>query len=677
MNKTKSTILIFSILFIVINTYNILAQSLNMGVTCVVVAGEGTCPNIASQSSINDLSKKVAQETSLKKLITKMETLITNVGGSKKDSIHDALDNIYDDLETMIDSNDAEQRAKNNTMIQMSKIGKAALDTYQNTKDSSTNINTDGANFAKNINTYLNKISINEIKKTLDPNNLPDNAYTTDIKKNIIKEYRSSTDETLSTLPLPFIAQKEICGSTKLKDVIENGEPSTWINPKPALKNVDIDELCNANLTKKEATSDESDEFGISKWNLPLKKGMESENVKKLKEFLYLKGYLKSQSNGNTFDSSTQDAVKSFQKDQGLDQTGEVDDMTQVAMISVEGQKKEITGKSAQAAWISIANAGYGGPLTRAALADPINSPSGQQSLIQEKINKNKSTAIENAKSEYLANNGIIADTTCINKNGDVVNFDPTNQNIESSYCFDYIATSTESSAFAKANNIRIAQELLTSNLLQIKATTQTGDSEEKTNSNKTGYEDVLGALINKPASESCDKKVSEAIQDIEKQNVSTVSKKIKSKVSSLGIGTFAGNVSANLLGGSVGQIADKTIKSSTDKLVDKMIDKSIKDITAAAKKYTCSVTKEAKIKAKEELDNATKNAKNSLGQIVKSQSKNESLNNSLQKEINSTIDKANKDITSQINNSTTTKSVNQQNYTDLAKYLDTLMKVK
>ena len=62
--------------------------------------------------------------------------------------------------------------------------------------------------------------------------------------------------------------------------------------------------------------------------------------------------------------------------------------MTQTAMIAAEGQSKEITGKAAQSAWISIANAGYGGPLTRSALADPSNSPTGIQAAVQAEINK-------------------------------------------------------------------------------------------------------------------------------------------------------------------------------------------------------------------------------------------------------------------------------------------------
>ena len=384
---------------------------------------------------------------------------VTQVINQVKDAIKTAqqVKNTYDTVKNTAQSLknfDLTQAASAASGAALSQIGDIVTKNLSTYKGASTNVFTNGQQAIGDLNNYMTKSSTNAIKKSLnDLKSADSNPYQSTALKDLVKQARNKADgavNNLKVVSLAAVAQKEICSTTKLKDVIKNGEPSTWINPKPALKNVDIDELCNANLTKKEVVSNENDEFGISKWNLPLKKGMDSENVKKLKEFLSLKGYLKSQSNGNTFDSSTQDAVKSFQKDQGLDQTGEVDDMTQVAMISVEGQKKEITGKSAQAAWISIANAGYGGPLTRAALSDPSNSPTGIQAAMQAEINKQVSDAQFAATNKYNANGGVIGNEKCLDKEGNEKKIDPTDPT--SAYCDNISASGSDSAAKIKAD---------------------------------------------------------------------------------------------------------------------------------------------------------------------------------------------------------------------------------
>ncbi len=174
-----------------------------------------------------------------------------------------------------------------------------------------------------------------------------------------------------------------------------------------------------------------------------------SGNVTSLQKFLKDQGYLSSTPNG-VFDVATENAVKAFQKENKLDQSGEVDDMTQTAMLATQKQNKAITGKAAQAAWISIANAGYGGPLTKAALANPSNSPSGIQASIQTEISKQVSSSQSAAINKYNANGGIIGNEKCLDKEGKTKKIDPTDPT--TAYC-DNIATSgTDSAAKIKAD---------------------------------------------------------------------------------------------------------------------------------------------------------------------------------------------------------------------------------
>ncbi|MDQ1281713.1 MAG: hypothetical protein QG630_64 [Patescibacteria group bacterium] len=174
-----------------------------------------------------------------------------------------------------------------------------------------------------------------------------------------------------------------------------------------------------------------------------------SGNVTSLQKFLKDQGYYNGAIDG-IFGGGTESAVKAFQKENKLDQSGEVDDMTQTAMLATQKQNKAITGKAAQAAWISIANAGYGGPLTKAALANPSNSPSGIQASIQTEISKQVSSSQSAAINKYNANGGIIGNEKCLDKEGKTKKIDPTDPT--TAYC-DNIATSgTDSAAKIKAD---------------------------------------------------------------------------------------------------------------------------------------------------------------------------------------------------------------------------------
>lgn len=349
---------------------------------------------------------------------------------------------------------DLTQAASNASGVALGQIGDIVTKNIGTNKDSSTNIFTNGQQIIGDLNNYLNKSSINALKKTLnDFQDAKSNPYQSGALSDIIKKFRNDSQSSVDKLRivgLAAIAQKEICNDKKLKDVIKNGEPKGWIGAKPALKNVNIDELCNADLAAKETTSSQNDNYNISSWKIPVNKFSKNTDVENLKGFLFEKKYLLTAPSSSLFDSATENAVKAFQKEKGLDQSGEVDEMTQTAMLSIGKQNKALTGKAAQAAWISIANAGYGGSLTRAALTNPSNSPSGIQASMQAEINKQITSSQSAAINKYNANSGVIGNEKCLDKEGKIKKFDPTDPS--TAFC-DNIATSgTDSAAKIKAD---------------------------------------------------------------------------------------------------------------------------------------------------------------------------------------------------------------------------------
>lgn len=355
---------------------------------------------------------------------------------------------------------DMSQLASSLSSDAMTQVGSIVTQNLGTLKDPVTNVFTNGQQVITDLNKYVNKSSTNAIKKALDDfQGANTNPYQGNVLSDTIKKLRNDAQSSVNKLKvvgLAAVAQKEICNSSKLKDVITNGEPTTWVNPKPALKNVNIDELCNSDLTATDQGADQTDKYSISSWTTPINQYSKSSDVKNLKAFLFDKGYFTTAPTSSIFDSATTDAVKAFQKDQGLDQSGEVDDMTQTAMIASEGQAKSITGKAAQSAWISIANAGYGGALTRAALADPSNSPSGIQASVQAEINKQIADSQFAATSKYNANGGIIGNEKCLDKNGNEKKFDPTDPT--TAYC-DNIVTNASSSAVKIKADIDAARQ--------------------------------------------------------------------------------------------------------------------------------------------------------------------------------------------------------------------------
>jgi hypothetical protein len=386
----------------------------------------------------------------------------------------------------------------------MSQVGDIVTKNLGTQKDASTNVLTGGSQVITDLNGYINKSSTNSVKKSLnDLSAASTNPFNGTAVSDIVKKFRNSTQDKIDQLKivgLAAVAQKEICNNTKLKDIIKNGEPSTWVNPKPALKNVDIDELCSASLTAKAPSTDQSDQFNITAWNTPINRYSSSVDVKNLKAFLFDKGYFATVPSSSIFDSATTDAVKAFQKDQGLDVTGEVDDMTQTAMIAAEGKAKAITGKAAQSAWISIANAGYGGPLTKAALSDPSNSPSGIQSSMQALINKDSADSQFAATNKYNANGGIIGNEKCLDKDGNIKKFDPTDPT--TAYCDNTVTDASSSAAKIKADLDAARQSPYLGILAKANSTNDCGGKDKtltsicKASNKVSGYLGIVNSIL-------------------------------------------------------------------------------------------------------------------------------------------------------------------------------------
>lgn len=389
---------------------------------------------------------------------TNLKVNISQVVNQMKEGLKTAqqVKNTYDTVKNTsqaLKNFDLTQAAAGASGLAISQIGDIVTKNLGTTKDASTNIFTNGQQIITDLNGYLSKSSTNAIKKTLDDlKDTDSNPYQSTALSDIVKSIRSEAQGTVNKLKvveLADIAKKEICNDSKLKDVIKNGEPKGWIKPKAALKNVDIDELCDSSLTEKNSSSNQNDQYDISSWNIPINENSSSADIENLKNFLMANGYTVN-AISSTFNESVSLAIKNFQKDQGLDATGEIDDLTQTAMLSFQKKKEPISGKSSQAAFISIANAGYGGPLTRAALVDPTNSPSGIQAAMQSEINKKITDSQSSAVSKFNANGGIIGNEKCLDKEGKEKKLDPTDPS--SAFCDNIVTDTLNSAAKIKAD---------------------------------------------------------------------------------------------------------------------------------------------------------------------------------------------------------------------------------
>lgn len=127
--------------------------------------------------------------------------------------------------------------------------GQATLGILSGDQGSGVNVNTNGNQVITNLGNYLDKVGVNEIRKAVEDFKNPINTtpYSDSLNKAIADFSRNIGDTKvgkLVTFTLPYIARSEICNDPKLKDIIKNGEPADYINPKKAVNNVDIEKAC-------------------------------------------------------------------------------------------------------------------------------------------------------------------------------------------------------------------------------------------------------------------------------------------------------------------------------------------------------------------------------------------------------------------------------------------------
>jgi hypothetical protein len=256
---------------------------------------------------------------------------------------------------------DMSMLASNLSGVAIKQIGDAVTQSISIKRDAFTNPLTNGAQVVTDLKGFLKSNGENAIRNVLNDQATQSgtNPYISTALKNVTKKIRSEANESIA-IKLPFVAQKEICNSDKLKNIVKNGEPKTYINPKPSVKNVDIDKLCNTDLSS------------------------------------------------------------------------------------------ETEGKSAQVVFIGLAKAGYGGPLTNVALADPANTPSGVAAALEDKINKAYNESITNATNQYTSNGGIIGSQICVDKDGKAKKFDASDPN--KAFCDNLVTSASSSAAVIKSN---------------------------------------------------------------------------------------------------------------------------------------------------------------------------------------------------------------------------------
>lgn len=252
MQNIKIKILNISILLIVAVVIFTTNKALAVGAVRCVVTGGGACTasGIASESTLSSVKKSLGSGGNIDKKLdtTQKQTKVIQ-------------DNTTKDLKNF----DATQAASQASGEAISKISEIVTKSLGLTQDDLNNVFTNGSQIVTNLKDFLNKNSLNAIKKVINDQSESANIYTGNALKNIVQNIRSSTD--IVTISLPHIAKEEICSNEKLKDVIKNGEPENYIKPKPAVENVEIDELCDTNLLKsdKEALKGQATFIALAK----------------------------------------------------------------------------------------------------------------------------------------------------------------------------------------------------------------------------------------------------------------------------------------------------------------------------------------------------------------------------------------------------------------------------
>ncbi|MEA4910887.1 MAG: hypothetical protein VB008_02280 [Candidatus Elulimicrobiales bacterium] len=88
-------------------------------------------------------------------------------------------------------------------------------------------------------------------------------------------------------------------------------------------------------------------------------------------------------------------------------------------------QKPQKEAARAQAVFIGLANAGYGGPRTSEALANPANTPSGVVNLAISNILAQKDKVVDATSKQTEATGMFLGDQKCVDKDGKEVKFNP------------------------------------------------------------------------------------------------------------------------------------------------------------------------------------------------------------------------------------------------------------
>lgn len=177
-----------------------------------------------------------------------------------------------------------------------------------------------------------------------------------------------------------------------------------------------------------------------------------------------------------------------------------------VANVDIEKacQTNNIMSAREQATFVALAKGGYGGEKTARALSDPNNTPASVIGNALAKIKSLKSNAEDTATKEVSATGLNIGQQNCFDKDGKLVDYDPTSKKATDQICYSVNTTVEQSGAVVKDRTAAALLSPYFSMLARAVATTnKTGDcgSKPKETSSVTGNT-FLSALFNKASAQ-------------------------------------------------------------------------------------------------------------------------------------------------------------------------------
>lgn len=104
-------------------------------------------------------------------------------------------------------------------------------------------------------------------------------------------------------------------------------------------------------------------------------------------------------------------------------------------------------GAKAQAIFVGLAKAGYGGALTNIALSDYMNTPSGVIAAGMSALLERKDKVVESVSKQTEATGLFIGNQVCLDKNDRRVPYDPTDPDL---FCYQMASTATSSGAMIR-----------------------------------------------------------------------------------------------------------------------------------------------------------------------------------------------------------------------------------